>query len=175
MERRLSLKKPAIVAGMVLTVMLLTLVSLSASGAHAAPAPSHRLTPHEARMVAMANAKKSSSSCNSSSNVKPNTCKVTILPNGTVSFTIIGKNLYDSDTYAIYTDTLDNKCSAGGTTVPTDGSTFLPNVGTLYINVTAGVSYTNACNPGKFYILLQDTTTYPYKTYVISPTLVMAH
>lgn len=99
--KRLSLKKPVIVTGLVLTLMLtLAVMGMSMNQAHAAePMKAGRHHPSAKAMTALKLAAKKSSSCKTSNNVYTIPCTANESSmDGSVVFTIQGQKLAKSST-----------------------------------------------------------------------------
>jgi hypothetical protein len=163
LERRLSLKKPAIVAGLVLTLVVTTFFAVSMDAAHAAPVAGSRLTPHMALLAAKAQSKHKSYSC-SSGKFRADPCKVIVEADGSISFSILGHGLNFADTYMLYPDAVMNACqgtlsvdsvayTGGGVAVTQNG------LGSSDDIIQGGPV---CAKSGKYVIFVQDISVAPY-------------
>jgi len=169
-RRRLPLKKPVVVAGLVLTLMLAAFAAFSMSDAldaHAA-APSavglHSVTARNALIAAKKKSK--SATCSQSAHVYVYPCIAQETMNGQISFALYLKHLNPLDYYYVYADTLDYACA--GNTAITGTSLQTDLAGNANLSFTTGntpgfpcvVPAKNAC----YAIQVQDYQT-PYTVY----------
>jgi ABC-type oligopeptide transport system substrate-binding subunit len=164
-RRRLSLKKPLIVTGLVLTLMLAAFVAVAVPS-HAAPVATKSGINSRAAHIALEAAKKNqkSSTCSTSSKFYVNPCTVKETTSGQVVVTLIGQKLNPNSTYTLHAETLDTACASAisSTNEPTDLSG-----GFNDSFVLAG-----PCTYGTFYIQLQNDFS-PFNVYTTK--LVIKH
>lgn len=168
MERRLSLKKPAIITGLVLSLMLAALAGTTFTNAHAAPASNNHYKPSAAVLAAAKKAEKAnhhSSSCShTSSNFQASPCSVREDSAGNFSSTLAGKNLIAKGLYLVYSPALFNACpgAVAGTTNVTINGTLLANTGNaVFVDLDGKLNATvhggPNCSKGNFPIELVNT------------------
>lgn len=165
MEKRLSLKKPAIITGLVLSLMLMALVGTSLTNAHAASASNKHYTPSAAVLAAAKKAEKAnshSSGCSStSSRFKTSPCPVREDTQGNFSTTLTGKNLIAKGLYLVYAPALVAACG-GAANVTVNGTALNASLGAVvFVDLDGKLNATlhggPNCSKGNFPVELVNT------------------
>lgn len=172
-RRKLSLKKPVLLAGLVLTLMLAAFATV-ATGAHAAPATTSPFSPNSAAYRAAVTAAKSHKTKCGGGDFQASPCTVTEQRDGSIYFHVIGKNLDQAGTYDLDLDSVANACqNAALYYTDTNGVQQQYTMGTSAIltldpssrSFNSVINSVGLCVTGKNYTIMLLNISYPSKSY----------